>query len=74
MLELNFKVTRRSYNVIEEFRNYTWNKDKNDNYINEPIDDFNHAIDEVRYWVLEEVLDKNRSQQKKVFDRSVIVG
>lgn len=36
--------------VIEEFENYTWQKDKyTDVYINKPIDDFNHYIDALRY-------------------------
>ena len=58
MLELNIKVTKRSYNLLNEFRNYTWDKDKNDNYINQPIDAFNHGIDGARYWVLGDVLGK----------------
>lgn len=59
MLELNIKVTRHSYNLLEEFRNYTWDKDKDGRFINEPIDKYNHGIDAVRYWVLGEVLGRN---------------
>lgn len=44
-------VTRRSLNVIEESRNYVWKKDKDGNYINEPEDKFNHAMDAIRYFV-----------------------
>ena len=37
-------------NTITEFENYSWKKDKqSDEYINEPIDDFNHSIDSIRY-------------------------
>lgn len=37
-------------NVIEELQNYSWKKDKNTNeYINEPIDKFNHCLDALRY-------------------------
>ena len=37
-------------NLIEEFRNYSWEKDKATNeYINKPIDKFNHGIDALRY-------------------------
>ena len=37
-------------NVIEELQNYSWKKDKNTNeYINEPIDKYNHCIDALRY-------------------------
>ncbi len=34
----------------EELENYSWKKDKNTNeYINEPIDEFNHYLDALRY-------------------------
>lgn len=58
MLEYNIKITKRSYNILNEFRNYTWDKDKDGRYINKPIDKFNHAIDGSRYWVLGEILGK----------------
>lgn len=36
--------------TIEEFENYTWQKDKKSGeYINRPIDSFNHYIDSIRY-------------------------
>ena len=36
--------------IITEFENYSWRKDKaTGEYINEPIDDFNHFIDALRY-------------------------
>lgn len=36
--------------TIEELSNYSWKKDKNTNeYINEPIDQFNHCLDALRY-------------------------
>lgn len=36
--------------LIEEFENYAWQKDKNSGeYINKPIDKFNHYIDACRY-------------------------
>jgi phage terminase large subunit len=62
MLEFNLKVTKRSYNAMEELRNYTWSKDKNENFINIPIDDFNHIIDAVRYYVLTVILGKRKPQ------------
>ena len=58
MLELNLKVTRWSYNLLYELRKYTWDKDKDGNYINKPIDKYNHALDAARYWVLGEVLGR----------------
>ena len=36
--------------VITEFQNYAWKKDKKTGeYINEPVDDFNHFMDSLRY-------------------------
>ena len=36
--------------ILTEFENYSWQKDKKTNeYINKPIDDFNHYIDALRY-------------------------
>lgn len=36
--------------IITEFENYSWQKDKKTNeYINKPIDSFNHYIDALRY-------------------------
>ena len=37
-------------NVIEELQNYSWEKDKQTNeYINTPIDKYNHYLDALRY-------------------------
>jgi phage terminase large subunit len=63
MLDLNIKITKRSYNLLHEFRNYTWDKDKDGNYINKPIDKFCHCIDASRYWVWGDVLGKIQSEQ-----------
>lgn len=59
MLEFNIKVTRRSVNVIKEFRNYTYMQDKDEKWLNMAIDDYNHAIDAARYVVLTEILGHN---------------
>ncbi len=43
-------IDERCVNTIEEFNNYTWIKDKKTGeYINQPIDTFNHHIDSIRY-------------------------
>lgn len=39
----------RCVNFITEISNYTWDKDKFDNAINKPIDDFNNLMDAMRY-------------------------
>jgi len=39
-------------NLIEELRNYAWQKDKvTKEYINKPIDSYNHLLDALRYAV-----------------------
>lgn len=45
------KVTKSSVNLIKELRNYTWDKDKDGNSVNYPIDTFNHLLDALRYAV-----------------------
>lgn len=42
-------VTKDSLNLINELRNYTWEKDSSGNALNYPIDKFNHACDAMRY-------------------------
>ena len=42
-------VTKRSVNIIREYRNYVWITDKDGKIINEPIDMNNHAMDAGRY-------------------------
>lgn len=43
-------VDERCFKVIEELDNYTWKKDKKTGeYVNEPVDTFNHTIDAIRY-------------------------
>lgn len=58
MKSLNVFVTENSYNLRKEFRNYVWDKDKDGNYINQPIDAWNHGIDAVRYYILATLLGK----------------
>lgn len=60
----NIFVTKRSINLQEEMRNYTWDKDKDGNYINQPIDAYNHACDAFRYWCLSVLLGKVMKPQK----------
>ncbi len=46
-------VDRRSQELLEELENYTWKKDRlSDMYLEEPIDEYNHALDAARYWAM----------------------
>lgn len=58
ILSMNLFVTERSYNLQKELRNYVWDKDKDGNYINTPVDNNNHLMDAMRYYVLGELLGK----------------
>ncbi len=56
MQELRLCITKRSTDVIREFKNYTYRQDKEGKWLSQPIDAWNHAIDAVRYVVLSEIL------------------
>jgi len=45
-----------SKNLIEEFSSYTWDKDRDGNPTNKPIDKFNHGIDAGRYALSSKIL------------------
>ena len=42
-------MTKRSTNIIKEYRNYLWLTDKNGKITNEPDGVFNHCMDAIRY-------------------------
>jgi len=50
--ERNLLVTKQSTNLIKELRNYSWDTDKTGKRLNRPIDDYNHAIDAMRYFAM----------------------
>ena len=55
--------------VITEFENYSWKKDaRSGEYINQPIDSFNHYLDSLRYSI--QVVDNNK--QIKTFSKSAL--
>jgi phage terminase large subunit len=53
-------VTKSSVNLIKELRSYSWDKDKAGKKLNKPIDDFNHAIDAMRYFAMMHFKNSNR--------------
>lgn len=53
MQRQEYLVTSNSINLIKELRSYCWDKDKTGTRLNKPIDNFNHAIDAVRYHEME---------------------
>lgn len=44
-------VTRQSVNTIVELQEYVWSQNKDGNFEPKPIDDYNHAMDALRYGV-----------------------
>jgi PBSX family phage terminase large subunit len=51
LLGKNVYYTEDSTEIATEIQNYTWALDKNKEPTNEPIDDWNHCIDAIRYAV-----------------------
>ena len=47
--QLKIIVNPKCTQTIEELENYSWKKDKDGNYINEPLGCFNHCLDALRY-------------------------
>ena len=57
MQSWTIKVTKRSLNVIREGRNYIWDTDRDGNRLNQPIKDFDHAMDALRYAAFGQLAD-----------------
>lgn len=47
--QLEIIVHPSCINTITELENYAWAKDKDGEYLNKPVDDFNHFMDALRY-------------------------
>lgn len=57
-------VTKRSTNLLREYRGYMWLTDKEGNSLNQPQDFDNHCLDAIRY-ALEEYLPRNEKNSEK---------
>lgn len=62
-------VDERCFKTLEELENYTWKKDrKTGEYLNEPVDAYNHAIDSIRYALeMARVEKKDKKEKYKAF-------
>lgn len=70
-------VTKRSVNIIKEYRNYTLKRDRDGNLTNNPIDMFNHHMDGIRYAfqsLLGSVSSDVYRKQNERFDRNESVA
>lgn len=47
-------ITRRSVNIIREYRNYLWRTDKDGHFLNPPVPEggFDHSMDAIRYGIV----------------------
>lgn len=62
-------VSPNCSHLITELQNYSWKKDRKTNeYVNEPVDEFNHCIDALRYSLqCATTMQKLKSIDKSVF-------
>ena len=64
MSQYDIIIDERCVKTIEEFENYTWKKDKkSDEYMNQPVDTYNHCIDAIRYAVEKLSFGKGKPKQ-----------
>lgn len=56
-------VTRRSFNLIREYRNYLWETDKDGKILNTPEHTFSHTMDALRYGLTSLVKPQSRIQR-----------
>lgn len=65
LMQFDIVIDERCHKTIEEFDNYTWQKDKSTGeYINKPVDTYNHCIDALRYAV-EELMFVHKKRSTK---------
>lgn len=62
-------MTKRSVNIIKEFRNYLWLTDKNGKILNEPDGGFDHSMDAIRYGLVSLVKDGTGDMEAEKADR-----
>lgn len=58
LLEKELLVTSSSNNLKDELTKYMWKKTKTGEVLNEPIDDYNHCIDALRYGAMMKLSNK----------------
>ncbi len=59
-------IDKSSKDLIEEFSSYTWDKDRDGNPTNKPIDSFNHGIDAFRYALSKKLLSERKPLQATI--------
>lgn len=64
--QLEIIVHPNCINTITELENYSWQKDKDGEYLNKPVDDFNHYMDALRYSL------QCQGKKLRTFDKSIL--
>lgn len=62
-------MTKRSVNLIKEYRNYLWLTDKNGKIVNEPDGGFDHSMDALRYGLVSLVKNSTGDMEAERADR-----
>lgn len=62
-------VTRRSENIVREYKNYMFTEDKNGRVLNQPEGGFDHSMDAIRYALVTVVKDGGLDMEAEKADR-----
>lgn len=74
LLQYDIVVDERCVKTIEELENYTWEKDKKTNeYINKPVDSYNHCLDAIRY-ALQDRIYQPKDRAKRMRNAQMLFG
>lgn len=63
-------VTKRSVNIIKEYRNYIWTTDRDGKIINEPEHSYSHSMDAGRYG-MEDLYLESRNNEAEMAERLI---
>lgn len=61
--------TKRSLNIIREYRNYLWERDKDGKILNKAEHGFNHILDAARYFLQRHLKNAGRTDVKDFYQR-----
>ena len=64
MQKYRLNITKGSTNLIKEVKNYCYQQDRSGNWLNMPIDKFNHGFDAAGYWYVKNIMGVSTSKSK----------
>lgn len=64
-------MTKRSTNIIKEYRNFLWATDKNGKILNEPESGFDHSMDAIRYAIETIAHDNYGDKEEELANRAL---